>query len=170
MVSNWNKCVAKKGDIVYCVGDIIFARATKSYEILNRLNAPIALIKGNHDRGIESAKNRFIWIKDYYKLKVKDKDATGGVRQVVLFHYALRVWDASHYSSWSLWAHSHGTLEELPNSLSLDVGVDATAARLAKENNTSILPEYYRPVSYDEVKKWMATKIFKSIDHHDNLE
>ena len=29
---------------------------------------------------------------------------------VVLCHYAMRVWDRSHYGSWHLYGHSHGNL------------------------------------------------------------
>lgn len=59
----------------------------------------------------------------------------GGYPQViVLCHYALRVWDRSHYGSWHLFGHSHGHLPGL--GLSLDIGVDCHG---------------YRPLSLAEV-------------------
>jgi len=43
----------------------------------------------------------------------------------VLSHYALRVWNRGNRGSWYLYGHSHGRLfGYIPNSLSMDVGVD----------------------------------------------
>lgn len=41
---------------------------------------------------------------------------------IVLCHYALRVWDQSHYGAWHLYGHSHGNLPS--QGLSFDVGID----------------------------------------------
>jgi calcineurin-like phosphoesterase family protein len=41
---------------------------------------------------------------------------------VVLFHYAMRVWNRSHRGAWHLFGHSHGQLQ--PEGRSCDVGVD----------------------------------------------
>jgi calcineurin-like phosphoesterase family protein len=43
---------------------------------------------------------------------------------VVLCHYSMQVWDRSHYGSWHLFDHSHGTLKGI--GLSFDVGTDCT--------------------------------------------
>ncbi len=61
----------------------------------------------------------------------------------MLFHYAMRVWNASHHGSWHLYGHSHGTLPDDITSLSFDIGVDS---------------QHYKPLSYDEVKAIMSQK------------
>jgi calcineurin-like phosphoesterase family protein len=176
LVENWNRCVSQEDDVVYHLGDVIFARNTGDYGILDRLNGSVVfLVQGNHDKGIERARDKFGWIKDYFRLKIHDEDANFGTQDVVLFHYPILSWDKKHYRSTCLHAHCHSSLdawvaEHLPHDRLFDVGVDAVAARLAAENGTERLPEYYRPVSYDEVKKWASTKKFKPIDHHEPNE
>src|SRR4030042_1826998 len=41
---------------------------------------------------------------------------------IVLNHYAMRVWNKSHFNTWHLYGHSHGMLPVWGKSL--DVGVD----------------------------------------------
>jgi calcineurin-like phosphoesterase family protein len=60
---------------------------------------------------------------------------------VVACHYAMKVWPRSHYNSWQLFDHSHGTLE--PIGKQWDVGVD--------DNNLS-------PVSFEELRAVMRTR------------
>lgn len=54
---------------------------------------------------------------------------------IVMCHYAMRVWDRSHYGAWHLYGHSHGRLPP-SEELSMDVGVDT---------------HDFRPYSLDEV-------------------
>ena len=35
-------------------------------------------------------------------------------QDIVLCHYAMRVWQKSHYGAWMLYGHSHGTLPDNP--------------------------------------------------------
>ena len=65
----------------------------------------------------------------------------------MLFHYAMRVWNASHHGTWSLYGHTHGELEDLSDTLSLDVGVDC---------------HDFTPLSYEEVKALMGKKTWQS--------
>jgi calcineurin-like phosphoesterase family protein len=65
----------------------------------------------------------------------------------------MRVWNHSHHGSWHLFGHSHGTLTDDTDSLSLDVGVDCWG---------------YSPVSMEQLDAKMATKTFKPVDHHDD--
>tara|TARA_Y100000034_G_C6846829_1_gene383694 strand:+ start:999 stop:1247 length:249 start_codon:yes stop_codon:yes gene_type:complete len=66
--------------------------------------------------------------------------------------------------------HSHDSLtdfvnEILPNHAMMDVGIDATARRLAGEGRMK--REDYRPLSYwDDIKPILSKKAFKPIDHH----
>lgn len=165
-INNWNS-VVKAGDRVYHLGDVALCSDGDWRNIRRRLNGQIYLINGNHEKTANAAKDTFVWIKDYFKLKVDDPDTQHGRQEIVMFHYALRVWDKSHHGSWALWGHSHNSLPEDPNAKSFDIGVDAIAARLAKEKGSASLdPADYRPVSYEEVKKWMSKKNWMPVDHH----
>ena len=63
----------------------------------------------------------------------------------------MRVWNKSHYGSWNLYGHSHGSLPDDPHARAIDVGVDC---------------HNFAPVSFDEVKVIMERKLWKPIDHH----
>jgi calcineurin-like phosphoesterase family protein len=153
LIQNWNECV-KQGDDVYHLGDFSLTNSDRTLRILNQLNGNIHLIKGNHEKSITGdakCKGKFAWIKDYYELKVQDPDAKGNRRSIVLLHYAMKVWNKSHHGAWHLYGHSHGSLPETEDSLSFDCGVDS---------------HDYRPISYDEVKRFMSKKTWKPLDHH----
>ena len=175
LITNWN-AIIKPGDLVYHIGDIFLCRPEKAEKIMDQLNGCVYLISGNHEKTAWAIKNRFGWIKDYYRLKVPDPDANKGVQEVILFHYAMRVWDKCHYGSFAAYGHSHSSLSEDPNARSCDVGVDAVAHRLAGNPQGSVIegnptkPEDYRPISYDEFKGWMLKKLWKPIDHHGKEE
>jgi calcineurin-like phosphoesterase family protein len=148
LIANWNAKVPLDG-IVYHLGDFCFDER-KAHSILDRLNGQIFLIKGNHDKKINSFKHRFGWVRDYYELNVEDPQ--GGRQMIVLCHYAMRVWNKSHHGSFMCYGHSHGSLEDDPHAKSFDVGVDC---------------HNYEPISYNEVKKIMAKKsYYRPVDHH----
>jgi len=149
LIANWNAKVPQ-GASVYHLGDFCFD-ATKAAKIIDRLNGQIFFIRGNHDKNISQFQNKFGWVKDLYELKVSDPDAKHGTQGIVLCHYAMRVWNKSHHSNWMLHGHSHGSLEDLTNLLSFDVGVDC---------------HNYTPLSYNDVKAIMKKKTWKPIDHH----
>jgi calcineurin-like phosphoesterase family protein len=154
MIQQWNHVVQPQ-DKVYVVGDFSFHRPDKTLQILNRLNGYKALILGNHDkpkRMTQPAIDAWGMVLPYYKLKVPDADRPRGVQEIVLLHYAMRVWDKSHRGSWHLYGHSHGSLPDDPNALSMDVGVDCHS---------------FTPISYDAVKNVMKNKNWKPVDHHE---
>ena len=101
------------------------------------------MIKGNHEKSALACRTRFEWIRDYYELSIPDSEAARGRQLIVLCHYAFRVWNVSHHGSYHLYGHSHGSLEDDPNALSFDIGVDCH--------------DFY-PLSYEEVKAIMSTK------------
>lgn len=79
--------------------------------------------------------------------------------RVIASHYAFSIWNKSHYGSFCLSGHSHGTNPEtLPDSkkgMLLDCGVD-----VAKNYwNHSIF-------SWEIIKEIMANKEIDAIDHH----
>ena len=143
MIASWNSVVKPK-DTVFQLGDFILCNIEAAKQIRQRLNGKICLIRGNHDKISEQMTNAFEWIKDYHELKIPDSDSSEGYERIVLSHYAFRVWNRSHKGSWHLYGHSHGGLEEDPESLSFDVGVDC--------NN-------FLPLSYEQVKARMKAKL-----------
>ena len=71
---------------------------------------------------------------DKYEFKVEGQDIT-------VCHYAMRVWNKSHFGAWQIYAHSHGELP--PIGLQYDCGVDCND---------------FCPVSFEELKIIMSNK------------
>lgn len=142
LIRKWNEKV-KPEDEVYHLGDVGLSSSGKLRKILERLNGKIYLINGNHEKSAQACHTRFEWIKDYYELVVKDDEFERGEQLIVLFHYAMREWNASHWGTYHLYGHAHGTLPDDLNSLSFDIGVDC---------------HNFYPLSYEEVKAIMKTK------------
>jgi len=115
MIQRWNERV-KDGDTVYHLGDISMGNP---YLYLKRLRGIKHVIVGNHDRPMSlrslASMGDLASISDL--LEVKDRG-----RDIVLCHYAMRVWNKSHHGSLHFYGHSHGSLPG--NEQSLDIGVD----------------------------------------------
>lgn len=125
LIENWNARVSEQ-DIVYFLGDFCFGKPANYFMELNGL---IRFIKGSHDPKIDA---------DYlFPLKTI---VDGEKKLIVLCHYAMRSWEKSHYGSWHLFGHHHGSLPSY--GLSFDVGVDCW--------------DYY-PVSLEEISARMKT-------------
>ena len=153
LIDNWNSVVSPS-DTVYHVGDFFFNNANRAQEILNQLNGTINLIRGNHDRNkkiLDMIELRGGFVKDMHTYKCADEDAIGGKQEIVLCHYAMRVWNKAHYGAWHLYGHSHGSLPDDVTSMSFDVGVDV---------------HNYTPITYEQVKVYMFKKQYNAIDHH----
>ena len=145
LIQKWNEKVGPE-DEVYHLGDMGLSSSGKLRKILDRLHGKIYLINGNHEKSAQACHTRFEWIKDYHELVVEDEEFERGQQLIVLFHYAMREWNASHWGSYHLYGHSHGNLPDDPNALSFDIGVDCH--------------DFY-PLSYEEVKAIMKTKSWK---------
>lgn len=156
LIENWNAVVSPR-DLVYHLGDFAFKSARSVFDVRKRLNGQIYLLLGNHDALNEADKRAFVHVGNVAEVKV-------GNRRIWLSHYAHRVWPRSHRGSWHLYGHSHGSLADDPFALSLDVGVDAVAQRLAGDGSPQ--PQDYRPVSVEELEPIMAAKTFRPVDHH----
>jgi len=152
MVKRWNNVVSPQ-DTVYHLGDFSLCHNKLAKEIIESLNGTLYLIKGNHDKGTEKFK-RWVWVKDYFKLKLKDDSCQGGYQNIILCHYAFETWDKMHRGAWSLHGHSHGNLKTPEWKKRLDVGVDC---------------HDFTPISYDYVKEVMSKKVFVPIDHHGEI-
>lgn len=115
IITNWNKDI-KQNDIVWHLGDFAW-RDVGFYK--RRLNGRINLILGNHDYKKLNIrdKNLFNSIQDIHEFKYDDN------KSIILCHYAMRVWNKSHFGSFHLFGHSHGKLQ--PFEKSVDVGIDS---------------------------------------------
>lgn len=136
----------EEDDWLYYLGDLAFTKNIRLVESwLDRVRCKnICFIKGNHDRTASQIRDRFFWYKDMAEIYVEDQ-------HIVLCHYAMRVWNKSHHGTWQLYGHSHGSLPDDPNALSMDVGVDT--------NN-------FYPYSMEDIGELMKKKTFVPIDHH----
>lgn len=153
MIINWNAKV-KPGDTVYIIGDFAFSNEAMIASILDRLNGQKFLIYGNHDKSIKGSqvlRSKFVKCCDYLELTIQDATAPRGQQKIVMSHYAMIVWNASHHSSWMLHGHSHGSLKYPFEAKILDVGMDA---------------HNFAPISYDEVKVILDKRPIQAVDHH----
>jgi calcineurin-like phosphoesterase family protein len=112
MINNWNSVVKSSDDIVYHVGDFAFGDFRPYFECLN---GTIHLLKGNHDKKDDYHKY-FASVGYYAEIKLDS-----GLR-ICCQHFAMRVWNHSHFGNYHCYGHSHGTLPGLGKSM--DVGVD----------------------------------------------
>lgn len=146
LVNMWNSVVEKE-DFVFHLGDFTLGDLDRFSSITRRLNGRIHIVPGGHDhRWLE----RFVYLSaasnSKHPVRVLAPLVTIDIKEygeaeddiIVLCHYAMRVWDRSHYGSYHLYGHSHGNLPPITNSL--DVGVDV---------------HDFFPVSWGEVKRKM---------------
>jgi calcineurin-like phosphoesterase family protein len=157
IIENWNKLITDN-DEVYHLGDFSLSSPEKSEWIICRLKGKKYLIHGNHDHKnvLKRLEQHFIWIKDAYMLTVQDVNPYAPIKAMSVYstknqmiwlsHYAHRTWPQQHYGVWHLYGHSHGTLPDDPNNLSMDAGTDV---------------HNFKPISYEEVKEFMKKKNWK---------
>jgi calcineurin-like phosphoesterase family protein len=146
LIRNWNEVVGPD-DEVWHLGDIFMGKKDPNF-YFDRLNGHIHLITGNHDKKALSIRGRFASVDRVAEITVTE---AGKKHDLFLSHYAHRVWNRSHHGVWHLYGHSHGSLPDDPNSLSLDIGVDCWN---------------FTPVSIGQIKARMALKTWKPVDHH----
>lgn len=144
IVENWNSTVPK-GHTVYVLGDISFAKPGRTIDLLQELHGRLILVRGNHDRHFKDYvyQSRFESWHDFLEQRIDGK-------QVIMCHYPLAVWRNSHYGTWHLHGHSHGSLAE--RGRRLDVGMDVHGLR---------------PVSFEQVREIMDKRVFHKEDYHD---
>lgn len=147
----------QKDDDLYYIGDFALTGGSNEMEgfmkSLAYTGARLYFIKGNHDKRdtIKLYERYGTYLGEQKKIKILDPEARDGIQEIVLNHYAMRVWDKSHHGVWHLYGHSHHSLPDLKDSLSFDVGINGWD---------------YKLLSYPEVKKIMSKKQWKPIDHH----
>lgn len=144
LVDNWNKVVPKDG-VVFHLGDFALNLSNQATShIFHSLNGTKHLVIGNHEKCILNSayiKGLFNTVNDISEIFVKDDEITYKEQHIVMCHYPMITWNASHRGSWQLFGHVHGGLSNKgvinhPTS-ALDVGVD---------NHN------FTPLSYEQVK------------------
>lgn len=202
LVDNINKC-AKENDTIYFLGDFSFGGIDQIWNFRKQLNCKnIHLIFGNHDQHIGSNKQivvdpeRFCEISGYQPDPYKKYQGKSYVnvseifastryylhshicgQDMVLCHFAFRVWDKSHHGTWNLYGHSHGTLEdyEIEQSRPITIGsfppIEGRKIWSAKVKSMDVgvdtHPEF-RPYHFDEIAKIMKDRVNLVVDHHNN--
>ena len=140
-------------DTVYFLGDFSFGGEFETLKVIRQLKGCKHLVIGNHDKMIAKHPNGFIG-QDLFRTIETYKEIKLFGQKICLFHYSCRVWNKSHYNSWLLHGHSHGTLE--PYGKSVDVGVDA-----------KFITNGYEPLEFEQVKDFMSTRNRQIVDHHE---
>ena len=149
LIRRWNNKVGK-GDITYVLGDMIWKpRNDDAASIIKRLNGQIILIKGNHDKFLHNSavKKLFAAIKEGDNIKVTLED--GSIKQCILNHHFIPLYDRHKYGAIMLHAHSH-TSEE--------AAIEREIADMLNERgfrneiyNVGCMYWNYEPVTLDEI-------------------
>lgn len=140
----------KEGDSLYFMGDWAFGGHHNIPKLRKEIKCKnVYVTLGNHDKNIFKYSDLFTWIKPVWEGKILD-------RYFFLHHYAQRIWNLSHRSAIHLYGHSHGTLPDDSNNLSMDVGWDTCLFGHA------IHTLYH----YDEIIDIMNKKKNIPVDHH----
>ena len=117
--------IVEEGDTVIHAGDFTF-RNPGLY--VDQLSGHHVFLRGSHDKWMD---------KSYHEIWEKTIEG----QKIVVCHYPMRTWAASHYNSWQLHGHSHGQLKS--QGKQLDIGVDSH--------------DFY-PVAFPRVKMLMENK------------
>ena len=127
-----NKLV-RKDDRLYVLGDFSLQGLDVIRDYRKRVVCKdVVCLRGNHDH--RKAHTVLGDMPDLKTIKVEGQ-------KIVLCHYAMKKWLASHHGVWHLFGHSHGTLPD-PEPWSMDVGWDV----------------WYAPISFKEVA-WRMEEI-----------
>ncbi|MCR5671830.1 MAG: metallophosphoesterase family protein [Butyrivibrio sp.] len=115
MISKWNDKVTAS-DTVIILGDLSLGKVEETNELVKRLKGKLCLIKGNHDKYIDSPafdKERFEWICDY-------KEIADSQKKIVLCHYPILFYNGQYrlkkngeQKTYMLYGHVHETRDEV---------------------------------------------------------
>ena len=108
MIDRFNSVVGKD-DITIHAGDFGLGTKSSIKNVIAQLNGSHTFLLGSHDRWLN--KNT---------MTIYQRKFNGTM--IVVCHYCMRTWALSHYNSWHLYGHSHGTLPSIGKSM--DIGVD----------------------------------------------
>jgi len=147
--------VVKPNDQLFHLGDFAWKNHAAYRARINCKN--ITLVIGNHDPHMANGRPKAEFAKlftDVFQLMQMNLPLPPPVGSVpvTLCHYAMDVWDRSHYGAFMLHGHSHGTLLPDHTKRRIDVGVDAYGGLM--------------PMHAEQIAAIMTTKTFKPVDHH----
>ena len=139
IISNFNEKVAKR-DIVYFLGDFAWTKNPKRlWYFANKLNGLWTFVMGNHDYAF----NLKPFFHEFGESVVDLVTIRWQKEKLILCHYPMESWDASHHGSWHLHGHVHSHMQR-KNGKKMDIGVDANS---------------FWPVSFDDVKRYMDKQL-----------
>lgn len=114
IVDKWNGKV-RESDEVIILGDVSLGGAKQTNELLKHLKGKLYLIRGNHDRFVDSRRidaGLFQWIKPYEEL-------SDNKRKVILCHYPIlfyngqyRLDDNGNPKTYMLYGHVHDSRDQ----------------------------------------------------------
>jgi len=144
IVEKHNSIVSNE-DHFYYLGDFC-VNTNKLEEYLSRLSGKKFFIKGNHDKDkhIKIFEKYGEYLGEQKRIHINGQD-------IVLNHFAMRVWDKHHHGAIHLYGHSHNSLEKFPNGKSMDVFIG---------NNN------YYPYELNDIIKILNKREIQNIDHH----
>ena len=155
LILEWNQ-VVKEDDVVWHLGDFTMGHIADFESYCARLNGSMFILPGNHDwawmkSAPQNRRQQYVLctMASYSNLAILVNNIMLYPQKkcpITLCHYAMRVWDRSHFNSYQLHGHSHGMLE--PQGKQMDVGVD----------NIYKLFGRYRPISITEINEYMLDR------------
>jgi len=165
LVENFNKLIMSN-DTIYHDGDWSFGGFDQIEEFWQRLNCKnIHLILGNHDHHIERNRDNiqrlFKSVQHYKEIRIHGVD-------IILCHYAMRVWNKSHKGSWMLYGHSHGTLDEMTPHIANPTWIgDQYYIKNWRTMDIGVDTNVFLPYSFDEIYTRLVNRdILLGVDHH----
>lgn len=149
LITAINDCV-HRDDVLIHLGDFCFPSKAKTVnEYRERITCQnVWVLPGNHDKiyALKYATNMLMLPPGIYELPAASSESRP---DIIMCHYAMRVWNKSHFGTWHLFGHSHGQLSIPDDSLSMDVGVDTNSR--------------WGPYNMEMIAAHMKTKTFKPI-------
>lgn len=137
------------------LGDISFAGAARTLDVLDAIPCRKVLVRGNHDKAMNGqVLAHFESAHDLLTLKVELPEP-GQLQRIVCCHFPMLSWDMQHYGAWHLHGHSHGSMRyPWSDAKILDVGVDTL---LGTDG----------PISFDKILSVMNARVIRSNDYHE---
>ena len=123
LIDQWNSVVAPD-DMIFHLGDFCCGDRdpVRIKRIFDKLKGRKYLILGNHDVRSDGSIHPSVANLGWEAPPTAMMETRDEGERVILCHYSLRTWAASHHGSWHFYGHSHGALPTYGRSR--DVGVD----------------------------------------------
>lgn len=175
LVNNFNNLI-KPDDTLYHLGDWSFGGHENIKKFRERLNCKnIHLIFGNHDQHIEPInsvyRELFSSVQHYKEASFKIPSVQAGKygkTQIIMSHYAMRVWNNSHHGSIMLYGHSHGTLDEMTPNIANPTWIgDKYFIKNYRTMDVGVDTNNLYPYHLDEIISIMKNReLTLEVDHH----